>query len=95
MLGLLAYKDSWIVFSNKESGEGYSDILVEIEDEEVGIVIEVKYADDADLEAACEEALKQIENKKYEERLSDAGMRMILKYGIACYQKQCKVMLAK
>ena len=95
LLGLLAYKDSWIVFSNKESGEGYSDILVEIEDEQVGIVIEVKYADDADLEAACEEALKQIENKKYEERLSDAGMRMILKYGIACYQKQCKVMLAK
>lgn len=95
LLGLLGYKDSWIVSSNKEAGEGYSDILVETEDEEVGIVIEVKYADDADLETACREALEQIEEKRYEEQFSDAGVQTILKYGIACYQKQCRVMLVK
>ena len=93
LVGLLGYKDSWGVSSNKESGEGYSDILVEIEDEDIGIVIELKYADDGDLEAGCRKALAQIEANNYEERLHDLGMDNILKYGIACYKKRCKVML--
>lgn len=95
LLGLLGFKDTWGISSNKESGEGYSDILVEIEDQEIGIVVEVKYSDEADLEAGCKKALDQIEKMGYEEKLRDVGMSTILKYGIACYKKKCKVMLVK
>lgn len=94
LLGLLAYKDSWIVLSNPEAGEGYSDILVEIEDEDIGIIIEIKYAENADFEAGCREAIDQIEQKHYEEKLMDDGMRTIFKFGIACYKKRCRVVLA-
>lgn len=94
LLGLLGYKDTWIISSNEESGEGYSDILVRSEDEEMGIVIEVKYAEDGNLEAACKKALKQIERKQYAEELLTEGIGHILKYGIACYKKRCKIMLA-
>lgn len=93
LLGLLGFKDSWSVFSNRESGDGYSDILIEIEDDEIGIVIEVKYAEDGNLEAECMEALAQIERKQYEEQLIDEGMETIRKYGIACYKKRCKVVM--
>lgn len=93
LLGILGFKDDWGVFSNRESGEGYSDILIEVEDEGMGIVIEVKYAGDGNLEAGCKAALKQIEQKRYEEFLYDEGMGEILKYGIACYKKRCKVLL--
>ncbi len=95
LLGLLSYKDNWILSSNKETGEGYSDILVEIDEEEIGIIIEVKYSEDSNLEAACREALEQIEKKRYEESLRNAGMVTILKYGIACHKKQCRVVLGK
>lgn len=91
LLGLLGYQDTWSVSSNKESGDGYSDILVEIDDESLGIVIEVKYSEDGNLEAGCREALKQIEKNQYEEILYDEGVEHILKYGIACYKKRCKV----
>ena len=92
LLGLLRYKESWAVSSNQESGEGYSDILVEIGKERIGIVIELKYPKDGNLEKGCLEALEQIEDKHYEEVLRNNGMRTILKYGIACYKKHCKVM---
>ena len=85
----------WIVSSNQEAGDGYSDILLMMEDEETGVVIEVKYAENGDLDAGCLEALKQIENQRYEEVLRDEGTGHILKYGIACYKKRCRVMLAK
>ncbi len=94
LLGLLGYKDTWIISSNKESGDGYSDILVRSEDEKFGIVIEVKYAEDGKLEDACKEALKQIERKRYAEGFRDEGTEHILKYGIACYKKRCKIILA-
>lgn len=93
LLGLLGYKDTWIISSNGESGDGYSDILVRNEDEEIGIVIEVKYAENGKLEEACQEALHQIEGKGYEEELQEEGIKHILKYGIACYKKRCKIML--
>lgn len=93
LLGLLGFKDAWYVSSNRETGEGYSDILVEIEDEETGIIIEVKYPDNADLDEGCRMALDQIEKKDYEAQLRDDGMRTILKYGIACYKKRCRVRL--
>ena len=93
LLGLLGYKDTWIISSNEESGDGYSDILVRSEDEEIGIVIEVKYAENGKLEEACQEALQQIERKGYQEELQEEGIEHILKYGIACYKKRCKIML--
>lgn len=92
LLGILGFKSSWNISSNKESGDGYNDIQVEIEDEEVGIVIEVKYAHDAGLETECKKALGQIEASGYVQALRDAGMQTIWKYGIACYKKRCKVL---
>lgn len=94
LMGLFAYKESWAVFSNRESGDGYSDILIEIEDEEIGIVMEVKYLDGISLEEGCRKALEQIEANRYAQRLLDDGMRKVLKYGIACYKKTCRVELA-
>ena len=91
LLGLLGFKGNWNVWSNRESGEGYSDILVEIEDKDMGIVVEVKYSDDENLEAGCKQALKQIEDKNYVQELQELGLNHILKFGIACYKKRCKV----
>lgn len=91
LLGLLSFKGNWIVWSNRESGEGYSDILVEIEDKDMGIVVEVKYSDDENLEAVCRQVLKQINDKNYPEELQQLGLNHILKFGIACYKKRCKV----
>ena len=93
LLGLLGYQDAWGISSNRESGDGYCDILVEIEREDTGIVIEMKYAEDGNLEAACEKALEQIEKKRYEEVLREEGIDHILKYGIACCKKRCRVMI--
>ena len=94
LLGILGVKEEWYVSSNQESGEGYSDILVETENSETVILIEVKYANDGNLDQACERALQQIEDKKYDEELRENGADKILKYGIACYMKRCKVKLA-
>lgn len=93
LLGLLGYKFNWLVKSNAESGFGYSDILVEVPKNRTGIVIELKYAEDGNMDAACEKALQQIEDRDYAAKLKDDGMRNIIKYGIACYKNNCKVML--
>ena len=90
LLGLLQNQDNWLVKSNAETGEGYSDISIRMPDR-TGIVIELKYAEDGNLEAACGEALKQIEEKKYAEGLKRQGMKKIMKYGIAFYEKECMV----
>ena len=92
LLGILGIKENWIVRSNRESGEGYSDILFETDDTAMGIVIEMKYAEDGNLQKAAEKALKQIESKQYEEALYDEGIEQILRYGIACYKKRCKIL---
>lgn len=94
LLGILGFQDEWSVSSNKEAGDGYSDILVETDDGETGIVLEIKYARDGDLEAACREALGQIARLRYDEELLEEGISHILKYGIAFYKKRCRVMLA-
>lgn len=91
LLGLLSHMEDWGISSNAESGEGYSDILVEIEDARTGIIIEVKYAENSKLEEGCRKALKQIEDNRYAETLLEDGMQSIIKYGIACYKKRCKV----
>ena len=95
LLGILGVKSQWGISSNREMGEGYADILAEPDTGDIGIIIEVKYAHDGDLDAACAEALKQIEYTRYEDDLEDEGVKNILKYGIACYKKRCRVMLAK
>ena len=95
LLGILGVKEEWYVSSNQESGEGYSDILVETENSETVILIEVKYANDGNLDQACERALQQIEEKKYDEELRENGVNKILKYGFACYMKHCKVKQAE
>lgn len=91
LLGIFGNMDGWNVKSNAESGEGYSDISIEVEDKEIGIIIELKYAEKAAFDDGCREALKQINDRKYEEALIDDGMKIIYKYGIACYKKRCKV----
>ena len=93
LLGILGFKEDWSVLSNRESGDGFSDILIQIEDEDIGIVIEVKYAEDGNLEEECQRAMKQIIDTRYVEALKQEGVHTILKYGIACYKKTCKVAL--
>ncbi len=91
LIGILRFKGDWAVASNQESGDGYYDIAVEIYDEEIGIVIEVKYAEKNQLEKACQDALKQIDEDNYTEKLRRRELRVIYKYGIACRRNQCKV----
>lgn len=90
LLGLLQYEDNWDIASNAESGEGYSDISIKTQ-EGIGVVIEIKYAGDGSLEKACAEALEQIERKQYDASLRKDGMEKVIKYGIAFYKKNCKV----
>ena len=93
LLGLLGYKASWLIKSNAESGTGYSDILVEVPDNRTGIVIELKYAEDGDMDSACSRALEQIEEKDYVDKLRQDGMRNFIRYGIACFKKEGKVVI--
>ena len=95
LLGLLGHMEDWIVKSNAESGIGYSDILVEIPENRTGVVIEMKYAENGNMDAACAEALWQIEDKQYAMKLKSDGMRTIIKYGIACFKKDCKVVIGE
>lgn len=91
MLGILGFKTDWYVKSNREAGDGFGDIIIKIEDKGIGMIIELKYAEDSKLSAECENAMKQIEDTGYAAELKDAGFYKILKYGIACYKKKCKV----
>lgn len=92
LLGLLQYENNWEIESNAESGEGYSDISIKTQNR-IGIVIEIKYAEDGDLENSCREALRQIEKKQYDAALQKDGINKIVNYGIAFYKKTCKVIL--
>lgn len=104
-LGLLGHQEEWYVKSNVQSGPRgiladtwYSDILVESEEESLGIVIVVRYSEEGDpenMEKRCGEALEQIERMDYEDRLRENGIEKILKYGFACHRKKCRVKCAK
>ena len=95
LVGILGLKDYWGITSNRETGDGYSDIVVETENSQKGIILDVKYAHDGNLEAASQKAVKQIEKTNYAQELQDEGIDTILKYGIAFYKKRCKVELKK
>ena len=90
ILGLLRSQENWLIQSNAETGEGYSDISI-YTPEHIGIVIELKYAHDGNLEKACAKALQQIREKKYAVGLRRRGMERIITYGIAFYEKECMV----
>lgn len=92
LLGMLNSQENWMTQSNAETGEGYSDISI-CTPERTGIVIELKYAHNGNLKAACEEALKQIEEQKYAVGLQRQGMKKIMKYGVAFYEKECMVVM--
>ena len=92
LLGLLRSEPDWLILSNTESGEGFSDILIEPEDPDLGIVIEVKYAADmAKLDECAVKALEQIRARRYDERLRNDGRENIMMYGISFCKKRCRV----
>ena len=92
LLGLLRSEPNWLIMSNAESGDGFSDILIEPEDPDAGIVIEVKYSPTlAGMESVCEAAMNQIKEKRYDERLRNEGREHITAFGIAFCKKRCKV----
>ena len=92
LLGLFGHRRNWIIKSNAEAGDGYSDILIKNRRKSVGIIIEMKYAEDYDLmEAACADALAQIDDKRYDKAFADDRIKTIYKYGVACCKKECKV----
>lgn len=96
LLGLLRNSKTWIVKSNVESGDGFADILLKLEEPEKGIIIELKYSKTFQgLEKACQRAMKQIKERRYEEALYEEGRNDILAYGIAFCKKRCKVMAEK
>ncbi|MCD8398602.1 MAG: ATP-binding protein [Lachnospiraceae bacterium] len=95
ILGITLFKSDWGITSNREAGDGYYDIQIEIEEEGIGIVIEVKYAEGGDLDSACKDALDQINKNNYTAELKEDDMNKILKYGIACFRKKCKVVCEK
>lgn len=90
LLGLLRFKEDWKVLSNRESGQGYADIVIEIFSEKTGIVIEVKYAENGDLDVGCREAMAQIEREGYANQPNLDGMSRVIKCGIACHVKNCR-----
>ena len=92
-MGILGYKKGWYVKSNEESGDGYSDILIKIQSLGIGILIEIKYADKGELDKACNFALEQITQKGYAEKLTEEDCHIIFRYGIACYNKRCRVVV--
>ena len=94
LLGLLQSQGDWLTKSNAELGEGYSDIFICTPDK-IGMVIELKYVDDGNLERGCADALRQIEDKKYAVALERRNMKKILKYGMAFWEKECRVMMVE
>lgn len=96
LVGMLTGNTDWIVRSNVEAGEGFADIIVKPEDPNEGIVIELKYSKEiSGMDQACERALAQIKERRYQEYLQNDGRNEILVYGIAFCKKRCKVVVEK
>ena len=96
LIGILKNNVNWAVRSNRESGDGYADILIKPKNPDTGIVIELKYARSfKELDQACERALEQIKDRRYDEALREDGRNEVLAYGIAFWKKRCKVVVDK
>lgn len=95
LMGVLSFRTGWTTQSNMESGNGYSDIVIWSADSDIGIVLELKYAEDGLTDRVCKKALEQIEKNNYADVLRRKGCCEILKYGIAFYKKSCRVMLER
>ena len=96
LVGLLAGEEDWLVKSNVEAGEGFADIIVEPEDPDEGMVVELKYSKEiSGMDQACERALAQIKDRRYQEYLQNDGRNEILVYGITFCKKRCKVVVEK
>ena len=96
LLGLLRSEPNWLIHSNAESGDGFSDILIEPENPDAGIIIEVKYSSSfTGLEKSCDAALMQIKERRYDEKLRNEGRNEILAYGISFCKKRCCVRAEK
>lgn len=94
LLGILKNYSGWVVKSNRESGEGFADILLKPKNPDAGIIVELKYVRSLnDLDQACERALEQIEDRRYDTELREDGRNDILAYGIAFCRKRCKVVV--
>ena len=92
LLALLSTCANWRVTSNAETGKGRSDIIVERKDRKIGFVVEVKdVKDEGKLDNACEVAMKQIEEKDYTAILRRYRVKEIWTYGIAFWDKECRV----
>lgn len=94
LIGILGSQGAWKATSNKESGDGFSDILIEVNEDElhVGMVLELKYSKtEKALDKECDDALQQIEDRNYDQELREKGYTKILKYGIAFYHKKCRI----
>lgn len=96
LVGLLAGNSDWLVKSNVEAGEGFADIIVETENPDAGIIIELKYTKQASgLDKACERAITQIKDRRYEEYLKNDGRNDIIFYGMAFCRKRCRIIAEK
>lgn len=95
LMGVLSFRTGWTTQSNMESGNGYSDIVIWSADSDIGIVLELKYAEDGLTDRVCKKALEQIEKNNYADVLRRKGCCEILKYGIAFYKKSFRVMLER
>lgn len=96
LIGILKNNANWAVRSNRESGDGYADILIKPKNPDTGIVIELKYARSfKELDQACERALEQIKERRYDEALREDGRNEVLAYGIAFWKKRCKVVVER
>ena len=96
LLGLLRSDPTWLIMSNVESGNGFSDILIEPDDPDAGIIIEVKYSPTfAGLDEACKKALEQVKTRRYDEKLRNEGRENLIAYGIAFNRKRCKAVCEK
>ena len=94
LLGILGFKENWLVTSNRESGDGFADIRLKPKNPDAGIIVELKYVRSLhDLDQACERALEQIEDRRYDTELREDGRNDILAYGIAFCRKRCKVVV--
>ncbi|MCM1315651.1 MAG: PD-(D/E)XK nuclease domain-containing protein [Alistipes senegalensis] len=91
LLGLLRHRGDWIIKSNVESGDGYSDIILETLDGSLGVIIEIKYAENGIFSSTLDEGIKQINDKNYVELLQSHSVGRIFKFAVACYIKRCQV----